>query len=46
MCFRPTGASKPITCPDCNKKIASMGGYKPEKCPHCGAKLNPETGNK
>lgn len=41
MCFRPAGAAKGATCPQCNKKIQFIGGVVQKKCPFCGAALDP-----
>jgi phage FluMu protein Com len=39
MCFRPAGVSKPQECPNCHKKLASLGGVKQKKCPFCKTDL-------
>ncbi|XFO64840.1 hypothetical protein SPSIL_009490 [Sporomusa silvacetica DSM 10669] len=35
MCFRPAAVSKPIECPNCKKKVASVGGKRLKQCPYC-----------
>lgn len=42
MCFRPAGVTKPQECPNCKKKLASIGGVKQKKCPFCKADLTEE----
>lgn len=37
MCFRPTAASKVITCPRCQKKLTLQPGNMTKTCPFCGA---------
>lgn len=39
MCFRPAGVAKPAECPNCKKKIASIGGVKQKVCPFCKTPL-------
>jgi predicted amidophosphoribosyltransferase len=42
MCFRPGGVAKPQECPNCKKKIASIGGVKQKVCPFCKTELPAE----
>ena len=42
MCFRPAGVAKPTECPNCKKKIASIGGVKQKICPFCKQPLPTE----
>lgn len=39
MCFRPSQADMSVMCPDCGKKVSSLGGIVQTKCPFCGADL-------
>ncbi|QEM67029.1 hypothetical protein FO488_01880 [Geobacter sp. FeAm09] len=42
MCFRPAGVNKPQECPNCHKKLASIGGVKQKICPFCKTDLTVE----
>jgi len=35
MCFRPASASKQAECPNCKKKLATIGGIRQKICPFC-----------
>ncbi len=39
MCFRPSQADMSVMCPDCGKKVSSLGGIPQTKCPFCNADL-------
>ncbi len=39
MCFRPGGVAKPQECPNCKKKLASIGGVRQKVCPFCKTPL-------
>lgn len=50
MCFRPAAATKAVVCPNCKKKLATIGGIKQKICPFCKTdltipKVDPTTPN-
>ena len=45
MCFRPATASKQVECPNCKKKLATIGGIKQKICPFCKTPIPAEKAN-
>lgn len=39
MCFRPSQADLSVICPNCGKKVSSLGGVLQTKCPFCNEDL-------
>lgn len=39
MCFRPSQADMSVMCPNCGKKVSSLGGVIQTQCPFCGSSL-------